>query len=573
MPVLGLVLGASVLILFGPGPSQEGVAPYGIEVVDRATGRGIPLVELRTTNGILYVTDSAGRVAFDEPGLLGGKVWFHVHSHGYEPPRDGFGFEGVVLSTKPGGRVRLELERINIAQRLYRITGQGIYRDTILLGEEPPWPQPPLRGGVMGQDSVVTARLGERILWFWGDTNRARYPLGLFEVAGGWSLPPDAGGLDPDVGIDLHYYTGKDGFARAMCPIEGPGPTWIGGLMVVDGGGREILVAHYVRVESLGKLLERGIARWNAELEVLEKWRELPIETQLHPSGHPVPVRDGGRSWFVFPAPYPQVRVPATIAAIGDPAAYEGFTCLVAGSEWDPDSPEIERDAEGRVVWDWKPGTEPVGEEREKALVRRGHLSERETLPRLRDVETGEPVVAHNGSIRWNPHRRRWVWIVGESPGSSLLGEIWYAEADTLIGPWVPARKIVTHDDYSFYNVAQHDFLAKESGRILYFEGTYTRTFSGAKVPTPRYDYNQVMYRLDLDDPWLRLPVLVYEWDAGRRGSIEAVRAAGLQPHEAVPLGFVGRDSSDPGEIEGADISALPRASIVLGTERSRFED
>ena len=44
----------------------------------------------------------------------------------------------------------------------------------------------------------------------------------------------------------------------------------------------------------------------------------------------------------------------------------------------------------------------------------------------------------------------------------------------------------------------------KESGRIIYFEGTYTNTFTD-HVPTPRYNYNQVMYKLDLANPELGL--------------------------------------------------------------------
>ena len=43
-------------------------APFAIEVVDAATGRGVPLVELRTVNDIRYYTDSNGLAAFDEPG-------------------------------------------------------------------------------------------------------------------------------------------------------------------------------------------------------------------------------------------------------------------------------------------------------------------------------------------------------------------------------------------------------------------------------------------------------------------------------------------------------------------------
>lgn len=29
--------------------------------------------------------------------------------------------------------------------------------------------------------------------------------------------------------------------------------------------------------------------------------------------------------------------------------------------------------------------------------------------------------------------------------------------------------------------------------------------FSGTKTPTPRYDYNQIMYSLDLADPRLKM--------------------------------------------------------------------
>jgi hypothetical protein len=61
----------------------------------------------------------------------------------------------------------------------------------------------------------------------------------------------------------------------------------------------------------------------------------------------------------------------------------------------------------------------------------------------------------------------------------------------------------VTHDKYSFYNPVAHAFFEEEGGRRIYFEGTYTQSFSGNPVATPRYDYTTIMYRLDLDDPRL----------------------------------------------------------------------
>jgi hypothetical protein len=77
----------------------------------------------------------------------------------------------------------------------------------------------------------------------------------------------------------------------------------------------------------------------------------------------------------------------------------------------------------------------------------------------------------------------------------------------------------VSHENYNFYNPTQHPFFDQDGGRLIYFEGTYTASFSGAKEKTPRYDYNQIMYRLALDDARLNLPVPVYRVNSANRGS------------------------------------------------------
>ncbi len=38
---------------------------------------------------------------------------------------------------------------------------------------------------------------------------------------------------------------------------------------------------------------------------------------------------------------------------------------------------------------------------------------------------------------------------------------------------------------------------------VLIFEGTFTREFADRPPAVPRYDYNQIMHRLDLDEPGL----------------------------------------------------------------------
>ena len=68
---------------------------FSITVTDEATGRGVPLVELRTVNETRFVTDSSGIAAINDPDLMGQKVYFHVSSPGYEYPADGFGNRGT----------------------------------------------------------------------------------------------------------------------------------------------------------------------------------------------------------------------------------------------------------------------------------------------------------------------------------------------------------------------------------------------------------------------------------------------------------------------------------------------
>src|SRR5262249_10667451 len=154
-----------------------------------------------------WVTDSAGIVALREPGLMQQKVFFTIKSHGYEFPADGFGFHGTALDIQPGGHAKLTIKRLNIAERIYRVTGEGIYADSLLAGRTPPIKHPMLNAQVVGQDSVQAAVYRGKIYWFWGDTNRFRYPLGNFNTTGATSDLPSQGGLDPNVGVNLQYFT------------------------------------------------------------------------------------------------------------------------------------------------------------------------------------------------------------------------------------------------------------------------------------------------------------------------------------------------------------------------------
>ena len=67
---IGLVIWIVCLVMSLSAAAQDAKEYFKITVVDAATERGVPLVELRTTNDIRYVTDSNGIVAFDEAGLM-----------------------------------------------------------------------------------------------------------------------------------------------------------------------------------------------------------------------------------------------------------------------------------------------------------------------------------------------------------------------------------------------------------------------------------------------------------------------------------------------------------------------
>ncbi len=486
---------------------------FKITVVDEQTGRGVPLVELQTVNNIRCYTDSNGVVAFSEPGLMNQAVFFHVKGHGYEFLRDGFGFRGKALQVTEGGSARLAIKRINIAERLYRVTGGGIYRDSLLVGQAPPLRRPVLNGLVFGSDSVVNTIYRGKIYWFWGDTNKAAYPLGNFNVPGATSELPAKGGLDPDAGIDLQYFLDDKDFAKQMAPVPGQGPTWINGLVVIrDADKKERLFAAYAKVRAPLEIYERGLVEFDDDKEQFKKVIQFDKGVPLYPQGHPFRHVEKGVEYIYFAHPYPLTRVRADPEQLRSPARYESFTCLQEGSRLEQS--KLDRDG-GRLRYAWKKNTPPVGPAEQAQLIKAGRMKAEEALLHLQDADTGKPVTAHSGSVYWNEYRRRWVMIAVQSFGTSLLGEIWYAEADTPLGPWVYARKIVTHDKYSSYNPKQHPMFDKEKGRVVFFEGTYSHTFSGNTEQTPRYDYNQIMYKFDLSDPRLALPVPVYQVSEG----------------------------------------------------------
>ncbi len=475
---------------------------FEIRITDQQTGRGIPLVELVTVDSVRFVTDNAGRVAYHGPATVGQTVFFHIHPQGYEVPRDGLGSAGVRLKIEPGKTAEVKLRRINLAERLYRVTGRARYRDSVLLGREVPRHEPLGAGRVIGQDSVQVAPYRGRLYWFWGDTNRLSYPLGLFRTAGATSLRPEEGGLSPLSGIDFKYFTGEDGFVRAMVDVANPkGVVWIDGVCTVpDEDGRERLVARFSRRPGLEKAYEQGMMVYNDDREVFEVATNLPLhETWRMLQSHPARVAIDDVEYLVCGHPFLLTRVPAAISSVMDPNKYESWSCIEPGA--DPATASPRRAETGALDWRWQSGP-PITQHQEKRWLEAGLIRPSET--RLLPVDAANDtrrVIMHSGTVHWNAYRKRWILVAVEQSfdrqSPSFLGEVWYSEAPSAQGPFKRAVKIVTHDKQSFYNPAQHPFFDADDGRFIYFEGTYCNTFTSSPA-TPRYNYNQVMYRLDL---------------------------------------------------------------------------
>ena len=498
----GIVLG---MMLAGGLAAQEKNEYFKIVVIDEETGRGVPLVELRTTNRRRYYSDSNGIIAFHDSTLMRQPVFFWVKSHGYEFTGKYFGERGTILTPVPGRSALLKVKHFNIAERLYRITGQDIYGESILVGEPVPIKYPRLNGRVTGQDTFIETLYKGKIYWFWGDTFGPANFNGT--ASGATSELLGKGGLDPSVGIDLTYFVDSSGFSKPMCSIPGPGLVWIDWLIILpDEKGNERLYAKYSRTKNLDVDYERGIAVFDDSTKAFERIVQIKEWLdEVHSSGHPLRVRIDGREYCYITDRYGPERVQADIKHVTDPKSYEHFTCLMSGTKYDIAAPKLDRDASRKLVYAWKANTDAVDHRRQQELIASGEITSGEGWWQGWDVENGKPISARPGSVFWNAFCKRWVMIAYGN-----IGQVWYFEGDTPTGPWVYGKKIVSHDRYDFYNVGQHPLFDQEGGRLIYFEGTYTTGFSGNHDETPLYDYNQMMYRLSIDDPRLVLPAPVY---------------------------------------------------------------
>jgi hypothetical protein len=443
----------AALLCFAAGSRATAEDPFSIRVVDSENGWPVPLVELRTTHHVRFVSDNAGTIAFDLPELMGVETWFHVIGHGYTVPKDGFGFRGVRLTPRPGRQVTIRVQRQYPAKRLGRITGGGLFAESQRLGRFGDWTEQ----GILGCDSVHNAVYRSKLFWLWGDTTLPGYPLGRFHTIGATTDVQPIETFQPPIRLRYRYFSDAKGVPGNIAEMPGEGPTWLSGLISLkDADGRERLCAVYSKIRPPLSEHERGLCVWDDarqrfdRLQVLWQSSESSDGPPPAPIGHPVVWSDaGGNRWALFGDPFPSLRCPATFEAWSDPGRWQTL----------------------------------------------------DSQPRVPVKDSARSVQPHRGAIAYSKFRKRWITVFTQLGGdSSHLGEIWFAESEAPEGPWGEAVKIVSHDAYTFYNPQVHVEMTGADSRVLLFEATYTRAFSKSQHPTPRHDYNQVLYRLDLDE-------------------------------------------------------------------------
>lgn len=529
--------------------------PYFIMVVrDRETGRGVPLMELELPNGIRYLTDSGGTVAFSEISFMGRQTLFRIRGPGYRYPVQHLGEPGIVLTPFAGSRIELSVQRTHAAERLYRVTGEGIYHDSELSGDRVPIRNPWINAGVVGQDTVIALPYRGKIYWFWGDTlGTAELNLNVAgavsELFSGQAGKPSDGPAPAD-GVDLTYFEDARGFAKPLCPFGGAGRIWLDwALTLADEAGRERLVAGYSRMTSLNRIAEQGIAVFNDDTEVFESLatRKICRDTLPHRVEHPIMTEADGTRYIVFSARFGFRRVAAELDPdqLLNPDAYEVYGPVPEKPQ--QDAVTDDREPDRTRVHGWRKGASAPDLDLQQQWLSEGSLDPADSWLRPTDIDSGAPVTIYPGSIAWNPYQKRWILIA-----QGNLGDVWFGCADSLVGPWVYCKKIAGHDCYSFYNPVHHPFFDEDRGRTIYFEGTYCNWFTDNREKTPRYDYNQLMYRLQLDRPEIALPVPVYR--LGGRDPVYTTlsTAAGLDPTdqiEKIPFFAIPAERSIPGLI------------------------
>ena len=514
---------------------------FKITIVDGVTGRGVPLVQLRTSNYISWYSDSAGVVAFDEPGMLGMAVYFVVLTDGYEIvasavlPNTPGSEPGVLLRTVGGDSATITLRRTQPAERLYRLTGGGLYRDTLLTGGAAPVKEPQIsKSSSIGQDSLMAIPFKKQVFWCFGDTECPAGPrdtdcqhYGRFtncavtvRSVGNGSVPPSLdyfvsknsrapGGLGSDGRPNdaLLKLWNPGSFVHPKAMLAGPQgqiynqSSWIGSMTVTkDAAGNDdaLWVTYVCPWGGPDKIF--GVAKWSEAQQVFLP--EQGAAQKLRYSGAQVvqtlSPADKAAGFIYYASAFAMSRVPANSSSIVNPSLYEYFSPCSAGASGC-------KSKMSAASWGWKKsnldgGLSGVGyfnPTAELGAIKAGLLPRAAARMQVHDKAHpfGGSLVLSRGSVNWNAHRSKYVLIAEQAQlnraaplGASRHGEIFYCESSSITGPWTACTSVITHNQtgMSCYNPMQLAWLDEYGGARVYIACTFTAMASSTGGKTDR---------------------------------------------------------------------------------------
>jgi len=474
-----------VVVLVSSSSSSSSSRHIRIDVVDDKTGHGVPLVMLTTNFYTRYFSDSAGRVAI-ENDLENQNVWFSVLTDGYDlnvertkgavqygSPYDA----GIVVNLTNDEEHVVYMKRNQIARRAYRLTGQGLYRDSVLTNASIPDSArnramiDPL-SGVTGQDTLQVVNYQNAVWYFFGDTVCPRSArqnncdsTGMYTV-GAVSSTIEKARTDPPT-FEYIAVGGSPTPIAPLYPLEQN--TWTAA-MFTSSDEKDMYAAYFKNPGDGASPSEarQGMMIWNGT-QMVELGNEWPRDTTLSLNGaHTIQVLSpkdmasgmNDFAWFVNGAVSSRVR-----RTRNDVANYSAFEKL--------DPPK-------------------------------------------------SPSYSCN-TVNWNTYAQKYLCLgdnkVGNNESFGGTVPLTIAWSDSLLGPYVNATVILDHGrtGMSCYNGLHLPHMDQD--QFVTVACTFTAMWSntnrtpnlwstclfgqnshqGCARVVPRYEYNNIVSKVDLD--------------------------------------------------------------------------
>jgi hypothetical protein len=320
------------------------------------------------------------------------------------------------------------LEGVSEVTEVAQLTGPGAINDTEV-------------AAVVGTDLGSMANLGDRTYFFFGDTFGERDPDSIGGQGGVWRSNVSAWTTDddPSDGITFEGWAPADelGWAEALVEGEHDANDGMGEVTKIPTYGFAVDETLYISYMSVSYWGDPGM--WDANYASLAKSTDegetwTVLDTPRWPGDSNfvqvavAPAVDAGTEHLYFWA-IPSgrfggvqlMRVPATVEAVEDAAAYSYF----AGA-----------DADGRPRWTDDPAAAET--------VIEGTIGEL--------------------SVMWSTYLERWIMTYSDA------GNAYIREGLTPWGPWGEPIELVSRDDYpGLYSPYLNPRYVTEDGRTIHF--------------------------------------------------------------------------------------------------------